>query len=244
MGKFLIMKIISKIKIHPLFYIVAFITIITGFFKEFSYIMIIILVHELGHILTSIYFKWQIDRIMILPFGGITIFNEKINKPIKEELLIALSGPIIQLVIFSFNSNPLILKYHYFLLLFNLLPIIPLDGSKIINLLFNYLIPFKLSHTLTIIISFFLLIFLLFLRFNLISFMVFIFLIFKITSEYKNHKNIFNKFLMERYLYSFHFKKRKKVKNIGSMSRDYKHLFYIDNKYQTENEILQKRFDI
>ena len=238
------MKIISKIKIHPLFYIVAFITIITGFFKEFSYIMLIILVHEFGHILTSVYFKWHIDRIMILPFGGITIFNEKINKPIKEELLIALSGPFMQLIIFSFNSNPLILKYHYFLLLFNLLPIIPLDGSKIINLLFNYLIPFKLSHFLTIIISFLLLIFLLFFRFNLISFMVLIFLIFKITSEYKNHKNIFNKFLMERYIYSFHFKKRKKIKNISSMSRDYKHLFYIDNKYQTENEILQKRFDI
>lgn len=238
------MKIISKIKIHPLFYIVAFITIITGFFKEFSYIMIIILIHELGHILTSRYFKWQIDRIMILPFGGITIFNEKINKPIKEELLIALSGPLIQLIVFSFNSNPLILKYHYFLLLFNLLPIIPLDGSKIINLLFNYLIPFKLSHFLTIIISFVLLIFLLFLKFNLISFMIFIFLVFKITSEYKNHKNIFNKFLMERYLYNFNFKKRKKVKNMGSMFRDYKHLFYIDNKYQTENEILQKRFDI
>jgi len=99
------MKIISKIKIHPLFYIVAFITIITGFFKEFSYIMLIILVHELGHILTSIYFKWKIDRIMILPFGGITIFNEKINKPLKEELLIALSGPIIQLIVFSFNNN-------------------------------------------------------------------------------------------------------------------------------------------
>ena len=214
------MKIISKIKIHPLFYIVAFITIITGFFKEFSYIMIIILIHELGHILTSRYFKWQIDRIMILPFGGITIFNEKINKPIKEELLIALSGPLIQLIVFSFNSNPLILKYHYFLLLFNLLPIIPLDGSKIINLLFNYLIPFKLSHFLTIIISFVLLIFLLFLKFNLISFMIFIFLVFKITSEYKNHKNIFNKFLMERYLYNFNFKKRKKVKNMGSMFRD------------------------
>lgn len=244
MGKFLIMKIISKIKIHPLFYIVAFITIITGFFKEFSYIMIIILVHELGHILTSVYFKWQIDKIMVLPFGGITIFNEKINRRLLEELLIALSGPIIQLIVFSFNSNPLILKYHYFLLFFNLLPIIPLDGSKIMNLLFNYLIPFKLSHFLTIIISFFLLSFLLFIKFNLISLMVFIFLIFKIIEEYKNHKNIFNKFLMERYLYSFHFKKRKKVKNISSMFRDHKHLFYIDNKYQTENEILQKRFDI
>ena len=53
MGKFLIMKIISKIKIHPLFYIVAFITIITGFFKDFSYIMLIILVHEFGHFIVA-----------------------------------------------------------------------------------------------------------------------------------------------------------------------------------------------
>jgi len=238
------MKIISKIKIHPLFYIVAIITIITGFFKEFSYIMLIILVHEIGHILTSIYFKWNIDKIVILPFGCITIFNEKINRPLLEELLIALSGPIMQLIVFSFNPNPVILRYHYFLLFFNLLPIIPLDGSKILNLLFNYLLPFKLSHTLTIIISFLLPSFLIFLKFNLIIFMVLIFLILKIIEELFNHKNIFNKFLMERYLYNFNFKKRKIIKNIDNMFRDYKHLFYIDNKYQTESEILQKRFDI
>lgn len=238
------MKIISKIKIHPLFYIVALITIVTGFFKEFSYIMIIILIHEIGHILTSIYFKWNIDKIVILPFGGITIFNEKINRPLKEELLIALSGPIVQLIVFSFNSNPLIFKYHYFLLLFNLLPIVPLDGSKILNLLLNYLLPFKLSHILTIIISFLLLIFLMFIKFNLVVLLILMFLILKIAEEYSNHKNIFNKFLMERYLYKFNFKRRKTIKKVDSMFRDHKHLFYINNKYKTEDEILQKRFDI
>ena len=49
---------------------------------------------------------------------------------------------------------------------------------------------------------------------------------------------------MERYLYKFNFKRRKIVRNTNSMFRDNKHLFYIDNKYQTEDEILQKRFDI
>lgn len=238
------MKIISKIKIHPLFYIVAFLTIITGFFKDFSYIMLIILVHEIGHILISLYFKWNINKIMILPFGGITIFNEKINRPLKEELLIALSGPIMQLIVFSFSSNQLILKCHCFLLLFNLLPIVPLDGSKIFNLVLNYLFPFKLSHILTLIVSTFLPLFLVFFKFNLIVLMIFIFLIFKIVEEYQNHKTIFNKFLIERYLYDLNFKKRKTIKNVNSMFRDYKHLFYIDNKYYSETQILQKRFDI
>ena len=238
------MKIISKIKIHPLFYVVAVITIMTGFFKGFSYIMTIVLVHEIGHILMSAYFRWNISKIVILPFGGITIFNEKINKPLKEELLIALSGPLLQVIVFSFNSNPLILKYHYFLLAFNLLPIIPLDGSKILNLLFNYFISFKKSHYLTIFISFVLIIFFMFLKFNLVVLIVLLFLIIKVVSEYFNHSNIFNKFLMERYLNKFDFKKRKTIKNINDMCKDYKHLFYIENKYQTEDEILQKRFDI
>ena len=238
------MKIISKIKIHPLFYIVAFLTTITGFFKDFSYIMIIILIHEMGHILTSLYYKWNIDKIIILPFGGITIFNEKINRPLKEELLIALSGPIMQLMFFYFFRNTIILKYHYFLLFFNLLPIVPLDGSKIFNLLLNYLLSFKLSYIFTLIISFVSLIFLMFIKFNLVILMVFMFLMIKIIEEFFNRKNIFNKFLMERHLYKFSFKKRKIVNNVDSMFRDYKHLFYIDNQYKTEDEILQTKFDI
>ena len=238
------MKIISKIKIHPIFYVVAFITIITGFFKDFSYIMSIIVIHEVGHILTSLYFKWNIEKIIILPFGGLTLFNEKINKPLKEELLIAVSGPVIQLLVFSFNSNLLLLKYHYFLLVFNLLPIIPLDGSKILNLMFNFLLPFKLSHILTIVISLFLCFFLFCIKFNLTTLIICIFLALKIMEEYFSHKSIFNKFLMERYLYDFKFNKRRIVKNVDAMFKDCKHLFYIDNKYKTENEMLQKRFDI
>lgn len=241
----MIIKILSKIKIHPLFYIVSFITLITGFFKEFSYIMLIISCHELGHILVSLYFKWQIDKILVLPFSGLTLFNEKINRPLKEEILIAISGPLMQIIVFS-SSNGLILKYHYFLLLFNLLPIIPLDGSKILNCLFNYLFSFKLSHFLTIIISVITLLVLSMFKFNLVILIVSSFLIFKIIDEYQNHNNIFNKFLMERYLYNLKFKKTKIIKNkkINGMFRDYKHIFYIDNKYYSERQILKKRFDI
>ena len=44
------MKLISKISIHPLFYIVLFITFITGYLKVFLGYTLIIIVHELGHI--------------------------------------------------------------------------------------------------------------------------------------------------------------------------------------------------
>jgi len=248
MEKFYHMKIISRFKIHPLFYLAALICIFTGLFKDFYYITLIILVHELGHIIVSLYYKWRIDKIVILPFGGITIFNECLNKPIKEESLVAIAGPIFQVLTFSFFKNPLLIKYHYFLLFFNLLPIIPLDGSKILNVIFNKICSFKKSYLYTIIISF-IMILLCFLNFskypNLVWFIVIFFLLFKVIIELKKYHFIVNKFLFERYLYRYNFKKSRMIKgsDLTKIKKDYKHIFYYDKNYYTERELLDRMFD-
>lgn len=231
-------------KIHPFFYLFAIICILTGYFKNFVIITFIILFHEIGHILAGIYFNWKIEKVIILPFGGLTIFNERINRPILEEFIIALTGPIFQTSLFLFLKNPLFINYNLGLLLFNLLPILPLDGSKILNLLLNKILSFKRSHTISIIISvtILLLSFLLF-KSNLILFLIFVLLSFKTYSELKNHRYIFNKFLFERYLYKMSFKKLKKVRSENKMKRDYRHLIFDGNKYITEREFLAYLFD-
>lgn len=237
------MKIISKIKIHPLFYFVAGVCILTGFFKYFIFLFIIILIHELGHILTSLFFDWNIKKIAILPFGGITIFEDKINRSMIEEFLIAIMGPIFQLFLF-FVKNKLFFNINLFILLFNLIPIFPLDGSKILNVGLNYLFPFKKSHIISIIISLIsITTIILLLKFNLILITIFLFLILKTFKEIKYHSYLFNKFLFERYLYNFNFKKSKIIKNEYQMKRDYKHLFFIQNEYQTEKQYLSNLFD-
>ena len=83
MVKYLTTKNIFKI--HPLFYLTAFICVITANFKNFIIFSSIIIVHELGHIIGAIIFKWKIDKVILLPFGGITIFQENIDKSLKEE---------------------------------------------------------------------------------------------------------------------------------------------------------------
>ena len=145
-------------KIHPLYYLVAFLSIITGLFKDFIYITLLIFIHEIGHTIGALYYKWNIKKIIILPFGGITIFNEYINKSLKEEFVILVLGPLFQILFYFilcfFNiESTLITNYHYSLLLFNLLPIIPLDGSKLLNIILNKITNFKLSHMLTIYVS-------------------------------------------------------------------------------------------
>ena len=240
------MTIKNIFKIHPFYFFTAFICAITGNFKGFLIFSKITIIHEIGHILAAIFLKWNIKKIIILPFGALTIFNEKINKPLKEELLILIFGPIFQLIFNSFTSSEITLNYSVSLLLFNLLPIWPLDGSKFLNIILNKLISFKKSHLITLYISFVFIIFTVIkTNFNLILILILMLILTKEIEEYKNHKNTFNKFLLERYLYNFKFKKIKIIKslNTNKMKRDYKHIFYDGENYLTERKILKKKFD-
>ena len=88
----MIIKTISKIKIHIFFYIMITASIFTGHFKDFFLFVAIILFHELGHIIAGMYYKWEINKIMILPFGALTIFDTPINKPFKEEFIVSIMG--------------------------------------------------------------------------------------------------------------------------------------------------------
>lgn len=243
------MKIIFKI--HLLYYIVGLICIITGLFKDFIYITLLITIHEVGHILAALYYKWNIKKVVILPFGGITIFNELVNKKLKEEFLILVLGPIFQiifyiiLVLLKINNN-IITSYHYNLLIFNLLPLIPLDGSKLVNIILNKILSFKYSHIITVIISLITLIFLFIRAFflhNLILLLILLFIMIKNIKEIKDHKYLFNKFLYERYNYQLEFKKIKIIKGIKieHMKKDHKHLFF-SNRYYSEREVLNDYF--
>lgn len=243
-------NILNKIYIHPIFIITLFIFILIGEFRFITYFMLLILVHELGHILISLLFKWNIDKIIILPFGGLTKYNEIINRPLIEEFLIAISGILLQLIFYNSIKYYIDYKYfniiNYFIILFNLIPIYPLDGSKILNVFFNIITSYKNSLNLTLIVSYiFIIIFsLLFFKINRIIAFILIFLMIEVNKLKKDKKELFNKFLLERYLNEFKFRKKKTISSVYKMKKDYRHLFYIDGKYLTESYFLKKMFDI
>ena len=235
-------NILTKIYIHPFTYIVLLISLVTGLFKELITFLFIIIIHELGHIILSILFKWKIDRISIMPFGCITIFSELINKPMKEEFIILVAGPLFQFInylIFK-DITPYFNYYNYGLFIFNMLPIYPLDGYKLYSIILNKIIPFKYTLKIMLIVSILSLI--LFIKKDLIYIVILLLLLNGIIKEIKNINFIYNKFLYERYRYNLYFKKRKIIRNINNMYKDKIHIFKIKNKYITEKEILEKRF--
>ena len=198
----------------------------------------------------GIRYHWKIEKVIILPFGALTIFHEDLNKKIKEEFWIVIMGPLFQivftLIIYLFYGMNDFIYYSLIILGFNLLPIFPLDGSKILNLFFNKVTGFKTSHLLLIMVSILSIFVLLWhASFSLIFILIILFLIIRIFSEVKDHESLFNRFLLERYLKKYHFSKILKINSMDmrGMKRDYGHLFFDGKKYISEEYRLKKRFD-
>ena len=223
-------------------------------YKEFLIIFTIIIVHELGHFTLARIFKWNIDKIAIYPFGGCVKFNEKINKPLYQEFIILVAGPLFQIVLFivinllfdnnllNYRNYILFKNYHNTLLLFNLLPIYPLDGGKLVNLFCNYFFPYKKGNKIVIFLSYILVLLLVVSLKNLNLFLIGVFLISEITIYFKRQDYLYNKFLLERYLSEFSFNKLKFIKNKDDMYKEKRHVVKLKNKYYTEKEYLNKRF--
>ena len=245
------MKTIFKVKIHVLLYLLMFICIITGLFKDLLIFMFIIIIHEIGHITAGIILKQKIEKIILLPFGGITIFNMPLNVSIYKELIIASMGPVFQIIgylIFNrFINNEYFFNYNLIIILFNLIPIFPLDGSKILSCILNIFYNFKQSFVITFYISFLLILcFIVLIIFSNASYffiLIFCFLGYKCVMEYSNYANIYNKFLFERYIKNYKFSKLKYINNIYQMYKGKKHLIKDNGIWKTEKEILRKRFD-
>lgn len=244
-------NIFKKIKLHPLSYISLLLVVMTGQFKKFIIMMSIIIFHEMGHVLIAKLLKWKIEQILILPFGCLTIFDEPINKPLLEEFLVCIGGPIFQIFYYVIISNFMdISTIHYSLLIFNLLPIIPLDGSKILNLLLNKIFPFYYSQIISCIVSLTTILlvslFSIFNNQNLMLLLTFFLLFIKLFKEIKNTKYLFNKFLLERYMQELNIPRIKKIRgiNLRAMYRDYRHLFISEKNYYTEKQIIRKKFDL
>lgn len=147
---------------------------------EIYVIMILFaVVHELGHLLMGLMLKMKPERIELMPFGLSISFKVNVqdinkkrgngNQQVFKEILVASAGPLTNLIILIFtyvffgNSNfsSLVIYANLLILIFNLLPIYPLDGGRILNgilhILFGRLearsLSFDISMVVTIVLT-------------------------------------------------------------------------------------------
>ena len=246
-----------KIEFHYTYIIIALGFILTGYFSNLLVFTSLIIIHELGHFIIAKINHLNPQKITIYPFGGITKMNNPINTKINKELIVLVSGVLFQsiyyLIIIYLYKNNLIREYifkqfttyHYSILIFNLLPIYPLDGGKIINLLLSKILPYKLSIKLTIVISIitFTIVFITnYYKFNYTTILIVSIIFRSIHRYYKNINYLFNRFLLERYLHKISLIKTKNINKIDNMYKEKYHIIKENNKYITEKQYLNRRF--
>lgn len=249
-------------------------SVLTGYFIDLLLVFFIIVMHELGHASMAWSFRWRIKRIVFLPFGGVAEVDEHGNRPAKEELFVILAGPLQHLWLFiaawllvtagwiSDNLYQHFWQFNLAILLFNLLPVYPLDGGKLLMLFVSLQRPFLLTIRLAMIFSAICLVLLqllilLFLPFHFQAWLIIAYLTVALWREWKDKHYTFIRFLLER-----HYGKRDVTVNLKPLQlsadtkiasvleqfrRNTKHIVYVTEQGKEigrldENEVLYAYF--
>jgi stage IV sporulation protein FB len=134
----------------------------TGYFVEMLTLFVVVMIHELGHIAAARSYGWRILKLELLPFGGVAETDEWGTSPALEELVVALAGPFhhIWMVLLSFlfyevglwskEWSDYFIRGNLMIAGFNLLPIHPLDGGRILQALLSYVMPYRRSIAVTL----------------------------------------------------------------------------------------------
>lgn len=186
----------------------------------------------MGHFIAGKLLHLKVKEIKLFMFGGVTTLDEDLNLNIYKEILLLIMGPITQILFVAllfilyrleFISTLAYTKFYsinMLLLKFNLLPILPLDGGKLINNLLDLIVSYDLSHTISIIISFISLPLLFTFDNKLLIIILFTFLLLNLLNEISIHKYRLELLLLERKYKKFNFKKTIKINNTKNIMRN------------------------
>lgn len=248
-------NIFPKIKIDYSTYIIILMALLAGYIKNISIILIIVLIHELGHVFFFRLYKIKIEKIVIYPFGGVSYINKKIHERIYKDILISMGGIIMQIILLFIvyllyewdvvvlSTYNLFIRYNINIIIFNLIPIIPLDGSKLLLAILSKFMAYKKSYHIMIIVGTISLV--CYILGNLIykvnDLVLDVYLVVKIYEVIKEEKQVINKFYLERLLYDNYYNAIiSNIDNIDKIRID-KYYFFKDNKrYINEKDYIRK----
>lgn len=140
-----------KFRIDLKIFLFIILFILTRQIEIYSLVMIFALVHELGHLIVGLICGMKPNKLSIMSFGisiSFKIMPEEYNKKIKngniieiKKIIVALAGPITNLLVILVVNNMniniikgiMIIYTNLLIMIFNLLPIYPLDGGRILK---------------------------------------------------------------------------------------------------------------
>lgn len=159
-------------------------------------LLLVLLIHEFGHFFAMKFYDYQNVKLFIVPLLGAFVSGKKQSVSQKQMTVIILAGPlpgiIIGTVLYILNkANPnesikLLANVFVFINIFNLLPVYPLDGGRLLENLF-----IKSNHGIRIVFTVLSILFLvtvITLSGNIIMVVIPAIMVFELINEVKNQK--------------------------------------------------------
>ncbi|MGE5380326.1 MAG: site-2 protease family protein [Methylocystaceae bacterium] len=132
------------------FLILAVLYAAAGLIAPLTAVMVGLFLHEAAHAITAVIFGVKVTRVELLPFGGQAVIEDIMALSPEKEMIIALAGPAVSLLLaglsYVWRQTPLVnvfLWANLFLALFNLLPVLPLDGGRLVRAAISTIFGFK-----------------------------------------------------------------------------------------------------
>lgn len=187
---------------------------------------------------------YKIKKITIYATGGVIENNIDINIRSYKLFLISIAGIMMQMILFILpvsyvlNSN-IFIEINLSLIIFNLIPIYPLDGYKILLSCIEYFGPYRYIIKISYIVSFIMLFILFIISKNIIVFISLYILNIKFILELPF---LMEKFLLERYLYNISYKKKVHIINYKNMYKCRNNYIKCDNIDIEEKRYLSQKY--
>lgn len=142
---------IVRIKLNVFFILFLFASCLVGWLQQSIIMFSSVMFHEFGHVLTAKMLKIKVYEVELMPYGGISRMEELSKLGGTAEAAVSAAGPaasfILSLVFSFFREYSLLLdsayRYNLIICLFNLLPVIPLDGGKITRNLLCFFLGYR-----------------------------------------------------------------------------------------------------
>ncbi len=133
------------IYINKMLLLMLVIVILIGEGARLAVFFVIIFVHETAHVMMARFLQLGVKEIELLPFGGIVRLETLFELSPRDEVLVSVAGPLSNILMIvgclAFRNSDLLGMENYDLFIqanlaiagFNLLPVLPLDGGRMLR---------------------------------------------------------------------------------------------------------------